>query len=75
MRAAGYQAKTACGNLQLCAGLESRIEGETHAVVHRRLEISRARRSKEVAVKFYEGEESESVGVGINHLTIETVVK
>ena len=32
MRAAGEQAKTACGNLQLCAGLEAGIEGDTHAV-------------------------------------------
>ena len=27
MRAAGDQAKTACGNLQLCAGLEAGVEG------------------------------------------------
>ena len=32
MRAAGGQAKTECVNLQLCAGLEAGIEGETHAV-------------------------------------------
>ena len=32
MRAAGDQAKTSCGNLQLCAGLEVSIEGATHAV-------------------------------------------
>ena len=32
MRAEGEQAKTACGNLQLCAGLEDGIEGSTHAV-------------------------------------------
>ena len=32
MREAGYQAKTVCGNLQLCAGLEAGIEGATHAV-------------------------------------------
>ena len=32
MRAAGDQAKTACGNLQLCAGLVAGIEGATHAV-------------------------------------------
>ena len=36
MRAAGEQAKTACGNLQLCAGLEAGIEGATHAVGHYR---------------------------------------
>ena len=32
MRAAWDQAKTACGSLQLCAGLEAGIEGATHAV-------------------------------------------
>ena len=38
MRAEGDQAKTACGNLQLCTGLEAGIEGATHAVGQRRLE-------------------------------------
>ena len=47
MRAAGYQAKTACGNLQLCAGLEASIEGDTHAVVQWRIERVRARRVEE----------------------------
>ena len=32
MRAAGDQAKIACGNLQMCAGLEAGIEGTKHAV-------------------------------------------
>ena len=32
MRSAGDQAKAACGNLQLCAGLEVGIEGATHDV-------------------------------------------
>ena len=36
-RAAVDQAKKACGNLQLCAGLEAGIEGATHAVGQRRL--------------------------------------
>ena len=40
IRAVGYQAKTACGSLQLCAGLEAGIEGETHAVVQRKRERS-----------------------------------
>ena len=35
MRAAGDQAKTACGNLQMCAGLEAGIEGSTHDVGQR----------------------------------------
>ena len=42
-RAAGEQAKTACGNLQLCASLEAGIEGATHAVGQRRVERVRAR--------------------------------
>ena len=37
MRAAGDQAKTACGNLQLCAGLKAGIKGATHAVLQQRL--------------------------------------
>ena len=32
MREAREQAKTACGNLHMCAGLEASIEGATHAV-------------------------------------------
>ena len=32
MRAARDQAKTACGKIQLCAGLEANIEVATHAV-------------------------------------------
>ena len=37
MRESGDQVKTACGNLQVCAGLEAGIEGATHAVGQRRL--------------------------------------
>ena len=44
MRAADDQTKTACGNLQLCAGLEAGIEGATHAVGQQRLERLRSRR-------------------------------
>ena len=47
MRAAGDQAKTACGNLQLCAGLEVGIEGATHAVGQQRLERVKQRRKEE----------------------------
>ena len=38
MREAGDQAKTVCGSLQLCVGLEAGIEGETHTVAQRRRE-------------------------------------
>ena len=44
MRAAGDQLKTACGNLQLCEGLKSGIEGDTHAVGQRILARVRKRR-------------------------------
>ena len=46
MRAAGDQAKTACGNLHLFAGLEAGIKGATHDVGQRRLERARQRRSE-----------------------------
>ena len=44
MRAAGEQAKTVCGNLQLCAGLGAGIEEATHAVGQIRVERVRASR-------------------------------
>ena len=43
MRTAGDQAKKACGNLQLCAGLKAGIEGATHAVGQRILARVRER--------------------------------
>ena len=46
MGAAGDQAKTAFNNLQLCAGLNAGIEGETHTVGQRRVERVRSRRAK-----------------------------
>ena len=51
MRSAGDQAKTACGNLQLCAGLEAGIEGATHAVGQRRLDWVKWRRREEEEVE------------------------
>ena len=47
MRAADDQAKTACGKLQLCAGLEAGIEGATHDVGQRRVERVREKRVEE----------------------------
>ena len=72
MRAAGDQAKTACGNLQLCAGLEAGIEGATHAVGQRRLERVRERRHEEEEAEASEEGEEEGgrVVVGLNNLTI-----
>ena len=49
MRAAGDLAKMACGNMQMCAGLEAGIEGATHTMRQRRMERVRQRRSKDEA--------------------------
>ena len=59
MRAAGDQAKTACGNLQMRSGLEAGIEGVTHAVVQRRLKRVREQRGDEEEVEGTEGVEEE----------------
>ena len=76
MREAGDQAKTACGNFQLCAGLEAGIEGETHAVGRRRLERTKLIRSVEEAVSVEdEEEERENVVECLNNITIETEEK
>ena len=75
MRADGDQAKTVCGNLQLCAGLEAGIEGATHAVGQRRLERVRVRRSEEDEAD-YLAEEEEEIGwveEQLNNIRIETV--
>ena len=63
MKAAGDQAKTACGNLQLCAGLEASIEGATHAVGQRRLERVRSIRAKTEDEAATEDQEEEGGGV------------
>ena len=49
MRAAGYQEKMACGNLQLRVGIEADVEGETHAVGQQRMDRSGARQREEEA--------------------------
>ena len=74
MRAAGDQAKTACGNLQLCAGLEAGIEGATHAVGQRRLARVRERRVEEEEAEGSMEEEVKRRGVAglLNNLSIET---
>ena len=56
MRAVGEQAKTACGNLQLCAGLGAGIEVSTHSVGQRRLERTRRRRQEEEEAGDVDGE-------------------
>ena len=75
MRAAGDQAKTACGNLQLYAGLKAGIEGANHAVGQRRVESVRARRGEEEGeaedkTKEEPEEEAEQVVAGLDNLTI-----
>ena len=78
MRVAGDQAKTACGNHQLCTGLAAVIEGATHAVGKRRVERLRARRGdgenevEEATVEPDEEVNEEVAGLGINNLRIET---
>ena len=48
MNSSGYQAKTACGNLQLCAGLEASTEGATHEVRNRQMDrLVQSRRGEE----------------------------
>ena len=59
MRAAGGQAKKACGNLQLCAGLEAGIQGATHAVGQKRIERKIQIRSNEEARRPGEEEEED----------------
>ena len=78
MRATGDQAKTACGNIQLCAGLESGIEGATHAVGQRRVERVLDWRVEEegeddMAAEGQKEDSKEVAGLHMNNLTIETV--
>ena len=76
-RAAGDQAKTACVNLQLCAGLEAGIEGATHTVGQRRVErvlaqIFEEEGEDDVAAEGQEEHSEEVAGLQMNNLTIET---
>ena len=65
-RTAGDQEKTACENLQLCAGLDAGIEGATHAVGQRILarmrenEDMRRRRHQRKQIKRKKREEYRS---------------
>ena len=76
MRVEGEQAKTACGNLKLCAGLEAGIEGATHAVGQRRVERVLAQRGEEEGEAEEETEDPEEEGAvaaaSLGNLTIET---
>ena len=79
MRSAGDQAKTSCGNLQLCAGLKAGIEGGTHAVGQRRVERGMVWRVEEEVEEDAAAEVQEEVGgdvagLLISNLTIETAV-
>ena len=71
MRAAGYQGKTVCGNLQLCIGLEAGIEVATHAVGQRRIERVGARwRVEKEAESSNKEEESGNVAEVLGNLRI-----
>ena len=71
MRAAGDQEKTACGNIQLCAGLEAGIEGATYAVGKWRIErVIDIRRVAEEAEASSKEEESGNVAEVMGNLRI-----
>ena len=73
MSAAGDQAKTACGNIQLCAGLKAGIEGEAHAVGQRRIKRVRVGLSEDKEVgAFDEEEETGGVAASLNNFRIDT---
>ena len=74
MRAAGDQANTSFGNLQLCAGLDAGIEGASHAVGQCRLKRVREGRGEgeEADNSSEEAEERGGVAVILHNLTIET---
>ena len=75
MRAAGEQAKTACGNLQLCTGLEAGIEGATHALGQWRLARVREMRENtedKASAEVEEEEEGGGIVSGLYNLNIET---
>ena len=59
MRAAGDQARAACGNLQLCSGLDISIEGATHAVGKRQWERAGGSMIEEEAGRSEEEEEKD----------------
>ena len=71
MREAGDQAKTACGNLQLCADLDACVEGATHAVGQPRLDRVRGRWREEAAGSSDKEEGGVIVEI-LNNLNIET---
>ena len=75
MRADGDHAKTMCGNLQLCAGLEAGIEGATHVVGHWILARVRSRREETEEEEVAEAEKEEGGGgiaACLHHFNIET---
>ena len=74
MRADRDQAKTECGNLKLCIGLEAGIEGETHAVEKQRLERSKVRRREEEARTSDKEGDTESVVTVFDNLNIDMAV-
>ena len=62
MRAARDQAKTAWGNLQMCAGLKASIDGATHTVGQRVMARLRSRIEETEEEEAAEAEEEEGGG-------------
>ena len=72
MRAAGDQAKMACGNLQLFSGLEAGIKGTTHAMGQRGLDRVQERQEDVEETKVAEEDKEESGGIAAGILNLNT---
>ena len=63
MRVSGEQKKTACVNIQQCAGLEYGIEGTTHSVRQRQKKMTKTRGGEEAVEEAEEEEDKKREGL------------